>query len=296
MPITVRPLSYALGAEIQGVDLAKPLSNSEFDQIHRAFLEKGILLFRDQKITREQHIAFSRRFGELDDHASLPRDRHPDYPELLLVTNIPEKDGKPSASKYTGQQWHSDLSFTPVPSLGSLLRGITIPPVGGDTMFTNMYMAYDALSDGMKKLLEGLHGIHTGSRKVDDLNSDREKEQRKINPPIAQPVVRVHPETGERVLFVNPNFTSHIFELSRQESGHLLAMLYEHLANASFTCRFRWQPGSIAFWDNRATAHLVPTDIPDGFHRSMQRITIAGDVPVGPDGSTSYALTGETFG
>src|SRR5947207_6018804 len=100
MPITVRPLSYALGAEIQGVDLAKSLSNSEFDQIHRAFLEKGILLFRDQKITREQHIAFSRRFGELDDHASLPRDRHPDYPELLLVTNIPEKDGKPSASKY----------------------------------------------------------------------------------------------------------------------------------------------------------------------------------------------------
>ena len=169
MPLSFRPLSHALGAEVQGVDLAQPLSNSEFDQIHRTFLERGILLFRDQKITREQHIAFSRRFGELDRHDSLPRDRHPDYPELLLVTNIPKESGKPSDSKYTGQQWHSDLSFTPVPSLGSLLRGITIPPVGGDTMFTNMYMAYDALSDGMKKLLEGLHGIHTGSRKVDDL-------------------------------------------------------------------------------------------------------------------------------
>ena len=185
MPITVRPLSYALGAEIQGVDLSQTLSNSEFDQIHRTFLEKGILLFRKQKITREQHIAFSRRFGELDRHDSLPRDRHPEYPELLLVTNIPEEDGKESASKYTGQQWHSDMSFTLEPSLGSLLRGITIPSVGGDTMFTNMYMAYDALSDGMKKMIEPLHGIHTGRRKVLDPNTAREREQSAINPPIA---------------------------------------------------------------------------------------------------------------
>ena len=173
MSLSFRPLSHALGAEVQGVDLSRPLSNSEFDQIHRTFLESGILLFRNQKITREQHIAFSRRFGELDRHDSLPRDRHPDYPELLLVTNIPEEDGKPSASKYTGHLWHSDMSFTPVPSLGSLLRGITIPPVGGDTMFTNMYKAYDMLSDGMKKMIEGLHGIHTGSRKIVDLASDR---------------------------------------------------------------------------------------------------------------------------
>ncbi len=198
-----RPLvAHALGAEIQGVDLAQPLSNSEFDQIHRTFLESGILLFRRQKITREQHIAFSRRFGELDRHDSLPRDRHPDYPELLLVTNVPQDNGKPSDSKYTGQQWHSDMSFTPVPSLGSLLRGIAIPPVGGDTMFTNMYRAYDELSDGMKKMIADLHGIHTGSRKVLDPNSDREKEQKKINPPMVQPVVRVHPETGRKALYI----------------------------------------------------------------------------------------------
>src|SRR5580698_1370289 len=202
MPINVKPLSYALGAEIQGVDLAQPLSNSEFDQIHRTFLESGILLFRDQKITREQHIAFSRRFGELDNHDSLPRDRHPEHPELLLVTNIPKENGQPSDSRYTGQQWHSDLSFTLVPSLGSLLRGIAIPPVGGDTMFTNMYRAYDALSDGMKKMIEPLHGIHTGSRKVLEPNSEREKEQKKLNPPIAQPVVRVHPETGKKALYI----------------------------------------------------------------------------------------------
>ena len=188
MSTAVRPLSHALGAEIQGVDLSQTLSNSEFDQIHRTFLEKGILLFRKQKITREQHIAFSRRFGELDRHDSLPRDRHPDYPELLLVTNIPEKDGSPSASKYTGQLWHSDLSFTLEPSMGSLLRGITIPPVGGDTMFTNMYMAYDTLSDGMKQMIEPLHGIHTGKRKLLDIHADHAKEQLKLNPPIAQPL------------------------------------------------------------------------------------------------------------
>src|SRR3984885_11527225 len=118
MPITVRPLSYALGAEIQGVDLAQPLSNSEFDQIHRIFLASGILLYRRQNITSKKHIPFSRRFGELDKHDSLPRDRHPDYPELLLVSNIPEENGKESASKYTGQLWHSDMWFTQVPSLG----------------------------------------------------------------------------------------------------------------------------------------------------------------------------------
>src|SRR6476661_501173 len=197
MSISVRPLSHALGAEVLGVDLAKPLSNSEFDEIHRTFLERGILLFRDQKITREQHIAFSRRFGELDDHASLPRDRHPDYPELLLVTNIPKENGKPSDSRYTGQQWHSDMSFTPVPSLGSLLRGITIPDVGGDTVFANMYLAYESLSDGMKAMIADLHGIHmSGTRKINHMETgvQRAEQQRKLNPPIAQPVVRVHPE------------------------------------------------------------------------------------------------------
>src|SRR6266550_2427671 len=148
---------------------------------------KGDAHQRDDGDLLQGCIAFSRRFGELDTHDSLPRDRHPDHPELLLVTNIPKESSKPSDSKYTGQQWHSDLSFTSVPSLGSLLRGITIPPVGGDTMFTNMALAYDTLSPGMKKLAESLHGIHTGSRKIVDLASDRAAEQKKLNPLIAQP-------------------------------------------------------------------------------------------------------------
>src|SRR3954470_20657076 len=160
MSLKLRPLSYALGAEICDIDVSRDMSEQAFGEIYRAFLEHGILLLRNQKLTREQHIEFSRRFGELDNHDALPRDRHPQYPELLMVTNEPKPDGSPSDSKYTGRQWHSDMSFTLVPSLGSLLRGITIPEVGGDTVFANMYLAYETLSDGMKKMIADLHGIH----------------------------------------------------------------------------------------------------------------------------------------
>ena len=279
MPLSFRPLSHALGAEVQDVDLAQPLSNSEFDQIHQAFLDSGILLFRDQKITREQHIAFSRRFGELDNHDSLPRDRHPDYPELLLVTNIAKENGKPSDSKYTGQQWHSDMSFTPVPSLGSLLLGITIPPVGGDTMFTNMYRAYDTLSDGMKKMIEGLHGIHTGTRKVDDPNSDREKEQRKINPPIAQPVVRVHPETGRKALYIGEKVSCFV-DMTTEESKPLIEYLVRHATRPQFVYRHQWRADDIVLWDNRCTMHMAPADYDRSYIRHMRRTTLEG-VPLG---------------
>lgn len=275
MTISLRPLSYALGAEVQGVDLAKPLSNSEFDRIHRAFLERGILLFREQKITREQHIAFSRRFGELDTHDSLPRDRHPDYPELLLVTNIPKANGAPSDSKYTGQLWHSDMSFTLAPSLGSLLRGITIPPVGGDTMFTNMYMAYDTLSDGMKKMIDGLHGIHTGSRKIVDLSADRAAEQKKLNPPIAQPVVRVHPETGRKALYIGEK-VSCFAGMTEEESRPLIDYLVRHATRPQFVYRHQWRADDIVMWDNRCTMHVALGDYPEGEIRHLERTTIKG--------------------
>jgi len=275
MPLTVRSLSHAIGAEIADVDLAQPLSNAEFDQIHRTFLEKGILLFRDQEITREQHIAFSRRFGELDNHDSLPRDRHPDYPELLLVTNVPKENGQPSDSKYTGQQWHSDLSFTPVPSLGSLLRGITIPPVGGDTMFTNMYRAYDTLSDGMKKLLEGLHAIHTGSRKIVDLSSDRATEQKKLNPPIAQPVVRVHPETGRKALYIGDKVSCFV-GMTEEESRPLIEYLVKHATRPQFVYRHQWRANDIVLWDNRCTMHIALGDYEDGEIRHLERTTVKG--------------------
>ena len=275
MSTAVRPLSHALGAEIQGVDLSQTLSNSEFDQIHRTFLEKGILLFRKQKITREQHIAFSRRFGELDRHDSLPRDRHPDYPELLLVTNIPEKDGSPSASKYTGQLWHSDLSFTLEPSMGSLLRGITIPPVGGDTMFTNMYMAYDTLSDGMKQMIEPLHGIHTGKRKLLDIHADHAKEQLKLNPPIAQPLVRVHPETGKKALYIGEK-VSCLVDMTEEESKPIINYLVRHATRPQFVYRHQWRADDIVLWDNRCTMHVALGDYEEGEIRHLERTTVMG--------------------
>jgi len=275
MAVTIRRLSNALGAEVQVVNLCKTLSNSEFDQIHRAFLDHGILLFRDQEITREQHIAFSRRFGELDNHDSLPRDRHPDYPELLMVTNVPKANGAPSDSKYTGHLWHSDMSFTPVPSLGSLLRGITIPDVGGDTMFTNMYRAYDTLSDGMKKMIEPLHGIHTGTRKVDDPNSDREKEQRKINPPIAQPVVRVHPETGRKALYIGEKVSCFV-GMTVEESKPLIDYLVKHATRPQFVYRHQWKQDDIVLWDNRCTMHIALGDYQEGEIRHLERTTVKG--------------------
>ena len=275
MPISFRPLSHALGAEVQGVDLAQPLSNSEFDSIHGAFLERGILLFRDQKITREQHIAFSRRFGELDTHDSLPRDRHPDHPELLLVSNIPQEEGKPAAGKYTGQQWHSDMSFTLTPSLGSLLRGIVIPPVGGDTMFTNMTMAYDALSDGMKKMIEPLHAIHTGRRKVEDTGSEREKEQAVLNPPIAQPIVRVHPETGRKALYIGEK-VSCLVGMTTEESKPLIDYLVRHATRPQFVYRHQWRKDDILLWDNRCTMHIALGDYDENETRHLERTTVLG--------------------
>ena len=196
MSLKLRKLSYALGAEVCGVNVAMPMSEQQFGEIYQAFLDHGILLFRNQDVTREQHIEFSRRFGELDRHDALPRDRHPQYPELLMVTNEPRADGQPSDTKYTGRQWHSDMSFTTMPSLGSLLRCHVVPEVGGDTLFANMYLAYDALSEGMKELIAGLHGVHmSGTRKIANSSTGipRAEEQKRLNPPVAQPVVRVHP-------------------------------------------------------------------------------------------------------
>ena len=196
-----RKLSHALGAEVCDVDITQPLGEAQFGEIYRAFLDNGILLLRGQRCTREHHIEFSRRFGELDNHDALPRDRNADYHELLMVTNAPNADGTPGEGRYTGRQWHSDMSFTQHPSLGSLLRAVKIPDVGGDTQFANMTAAYDALSGGMKKLIADLHGVHmSGTRKIAsaDVGTQRISEQVRINPPIAQPVVRVHPETDRK--------------------------------------------------------------------------------------------------
>jgi taurine dioxygenase len=275
MSISFRPLSYSLGAEVMGVDLARPIDDAAFAGIHQAFLQKGILLFRDQRITREQHIAFSRRFGELDRHETLPRDRHPDYPELLLVTNEPKPNGQPSDSKYTGQLWHSDLSFTLAPALGSLLRGIDIPPVGGDTMFANMTMAYDTLSDGMKQMIADLHAVHVGVRKIVDLSVERAEETKKLIPPIAQPVVRVHPETGRKALYIGEK-VSRFVDMTEEESRPLIEYLCRHATRPRFVYRHQWRANDVLLWDNRCTMHVALGDYEEGERRHLERTTVKG--------------------
>ena len=278
MALKLRPLSYRLGAEVCDVDVSRNMSEQAFGEIYRAFLDHGILLLRNQKISREQHIEFSRRFGELDNHDALPRDRHPQYPELLMVTNEPKPDGSPSDSRYTGRQWHSDMSFTLVPSLGSLLRCVTAPPVGGDTLFANMYAAYEALSDGMQQLIADLHGIQlSGTRKIADEASGarRAAEQKRINPPVAQPVVRVHPETGRKALYIGEK-VKRFDGMTEEESRPLIDYLCEHATRPEFVYRHQWQENDIVVWDNRCTMHCALGDFDETRMRHMERTTVLG--------------------
>lgn len=312
--LDVQPMAGHIGAEIVGVDLSQPLEPSVLAAIRQEWLRWKVVFFRDQDITQAQHIAFGAQFGDVTPaHPTLPA-VFPDYPEILLLDNqhiagfskdderSPKDETQTEGKREKGRfeppaiesPWHTDVTFVPNPPTGSILRGIVVPPYGGDTQWTNLAVAYARLSEPIKELIDGLHAVHHNTLPIarGEMPSAYAKQFMGDGVRSVHPMVRVHPETGERVLFVNPGFTSHVVELSRKEGRHLLAMLYEHMMNPEFTVRFRWQPNSMAFWDNRATAHLVPTDIPPGAHRSMQRITIAGDRPVGPDGSESYALEG----
>jgi taurine dioxygenase len=270
--IEFEPLSYALGAEVRGVDIAAGVSDVQLAEIRAGFLRHGVLLFRRQRISREQHIAFSARFGELDRHDSVPRDRIPGYPELLAVTNDPQAVGVPSDSKYTGQTWHSDLSFTLEPAMGSLLRGVRVPPVGGDTMFANMTLAYEQLSPGMQRLVAGLTGVHATARKM---SAEREAEARKLNPPVAQPVVRVHPETGRKSLYIGEKVERFV-ELTQAESRPIIDYLCRHASQPQLVYRHRWQADDILMWDNRCTNHLALGDYDDNEVRHLERTTIKG--------------------
>lgn len=300
--IDVRPLAGEIGAEIHGVDLREPLEPAIVEEIRATLLRWKVVFFRDQELTQAQHVAFGRQFGEVTPaHPTLPA-AFPEHPEILLLDNQSfakqERDERgQTKGPAIASLWHTDVTFVPNPPMGSILRGVVVPPYGGDTQWTNLVTAYEALSSPLQRLCDELHAVHQNFLPISrgELSSTLRDQFMSREIRSVHPVVRVHPETGEKALFVNPNFTSHIQELSRAEGAHLLALLYEEIARHAHTCRFRWESNSVAFWDNRATCHLVPTDVPPGMHRSMQRITLAGDLPVGTDGATSYALEGEAF-
>ncbi|MEO0881898.1 MAG: TauD/TfdA family dioxygenase [Pseudomonadota bacterium] len=264
----VKRLSPAIGAELHGVDLQN-VDDDLADDIRAALLAHKVIFFRNQTLDREQHIAFARSFGDLEIHPATPKDQ-PD-PEVLRIAHGPNSRGQEN-------NWHSDVTWRAEPSLGSILRAIELPEVGGDTLFSNMNLAYEDLEDELKERLCGLIAVHDIARVfAKRLNKDASALHDKF-PPQEHPVIRTHPETGERILYVNIAFTSHIKDMDPAESDDLLAKLYRTASRPEYQCRFRWEPGSIAFWDNRACQHYAASDYYPSI-RIMERVTIKGDRP-----------------
>lgn len=306
--VTVRQVAGRIGAEISGVDLREELSDEAIAAIRQALLDHKVLFFRGEDIGHERHVAFGRRFGALTRRPGALHGVHPEgFPEILTVNpkadearygkNFEERFRRKWVSGLAG--WHSDLTPAVNPPAASMLRAESTPEFGGDTQWTNMVAAYEGLSQPIKDLVDTLRAEHTFFTAVNLLHSDAEdREILKIycdNPQAAiHPVVRVHPETGVKALFVSPGSTTRIMGMSRMESAHLLDLLFEQMTSAEYTVRFRWEPGSIAFWDNRTTCHVAPTDFAHlDADRVMHRVTLLGDTPVGPDGFTSQLAGGE---
>lgn len=270
--ITVEPLTPRIGAEIGGVDLSQPLEDQVFEEIHAAFLKHQVIFFRDQKLTPEQHKAFGRRFGELHIHPAAPAPEG--HPEILVI------HADENSKFVAGDGWHSDVSCDEEPPLGSILHMHQVPSCGGDTMFASMYAAYDALSEPMKVLLSGLRAVH-GSEHVyrNRYRNQGVDDTGKVYPQAEHPVVRTHPETGRKGLFVNSIFTTRIRGLRRRESDALLKFLFEHMASTEFHCRFKWRKNSIAFWDNRCAQHFALWDYYPEVRHGL-RVTVKGTRPV----------------
>lgn len=278
--ITVSPIAGACGAEIGGVDLAQPLDDATLAEIRQAFLDNLVIFFRDQDITPEQHKAFARHFGDLHINSFFPAvDGHDDV-QLL----IREPD---ATNPNVGGRWHSDVTYTAEPALGSMLYAKQVPAYGGDTMFANMYLAFETLSDGMKQLLRGLDAFHTAAENFSQRAAEAElpnsgaagfKYAEDVEQDAVHPAVRTHPETGRDALYVNYVFTKYFIGMTREESAPILNYLFEHLTKPEFICRFKWENGSLAFWDNRCAQHFAINDY-SGQRRHMNRVTIQGDAP-----------------
>lgn len=270
LPFRVQPLTPGLGAELLDIDLSADLSDTTIAAIKAQLLQWKVIFFRDQTLTRAQHIAFASRFGPLEIHPATPRDQ-PD-PEVLRIVHDENSKGRENA-------WHSDVTWRPEPSLGSILRAIEVPEVGGDTLFADMGAAYEGLSEEMKRFVSGLTAEHDFMRVFGDrIPEDKRDEVRALYPVETHPVVRTHPDTGAQTLYVNIAFTTKINGLAAEESDWLLNHLWKQAHLPERQCRFRWRTNSIAFWDNRAVQHYAASDYWPA-RREMERVTIAGDRP-----------------
>lgn len=297
--LEIKRVAGHIGAEIRGLDLAQVQSDATIQAIRNALLQHKVVFFRDQKhVGHAEQIAFTSRFGQVTYAHPLEDEPNQQHPEILAIDRrrYERKDGR----RYTYEsRWHTDVTAVVNPPAGSILRAVDVPEFGGDTTWTNLVAAYEGLSEPLRKLADGLRAEHRFNARQRFKESDNPYVRRvAANPQVSiHPVVRVHPETGERALFVNPGFTSHILELSQRESDLLLELFFDQVTKPAYTVRFRWNPGDIAFWDNRATAHLGPQDLDHlDLERVLFRTTIVGDVPVGVSGFRSQLVQGQVFG
>lgn len=285
----VEPLTGTLGAILHGIDLRRPLDDRTVAGIRAALLRHRVVFLRDQDIGPTHQVAFGRRFGELTPAHPLVGGLDEAHPEVLLLDSrdYPLGVGERGRGTSYNNRWHTDVTFSACPPMGAILAAKQVPAQGGDTLWADLAAAYATLSSPIRRLLDGLRAVHDTSQtfarlRADDPAGERAAALARLEP-VTHPVVRVHPETGERALFVNPVFTRHVDGLPASEGSALLAFLFEHIAQPERTVRWRWRSGDVAFWDNRATAHYAVADYGDA-PRVMHRITIAGDRPRGPAG------------
>lgn len=269
MGLELRKMTASIGAEVIGVDLAT-IDDETLAAIQAAWLQHKVLVFRDQAISTEEHVAFGRRFGELEIHPFVKQIAG--FPEIVRLHSTAE-------APYSASNWHSDVTWRAEPSMGSILRGLVIPPAGGDTCFANAVDAYERLSDDWKSRIDGLVAVHDFTRVFGDRLSEGERAKKAEQyPPQCHPVVRTHPETGERCIYTNGPFVSHIEGVSNEESREILTRLELAIADPSVQCRVRWEVDTFVMWDNRSTQHNATNDYwPE--ERMVERVTVAGDRP-----------------
>jgi alpha-ketoglutarate-dependent taurine dioxygenase len=296
--LQIKQVAGHIGAEISGIDLNQPASDAAVAAIRQALLKHKVVFFRGQNIDHHAQVAFTARFGQVTYAHPLEDEPNPAHPEILAIDR--RRYDRRDKRKYSYEsRWHTDVTAVVNPPAASILRAVNVPEFGGDTTWTNLVAAYEGLSAPLRALADGLtaeHRFNANYRSREDENPFVKRVAQ--NPQVSiHPVVRVHPETGERALYVSPGFTSHLLDVSARESEALLGLFFEQIQRPAYTVRFRWHPGDIAFWDNRATAHLAPADLDHlDLERVLYRTTIVGDVPVGVNGFRSQLVQGQPFG